>query len=182
VTDLDCAAFRAATFLALLVTNICTYIYIDIRIDVHIHTHVYHTYRHTLQNRHGIQNRVACTVAEHYSPSRSGRSIRGQSGSARTRRSRLYRKDTGNPALQDEQQLQAIGFGDSSRIWAYTGVERRRPSSWQLQNIRFPGDNGSIAWNQSGIVFSYLWFLFAIIACYILVQQLAGAINNRIWA
>jgi hypothetical protein len=44
------------------------------------------------------------------------------------------------------------------------------------------GDNGGIAWNQIGSVFSDLWILFAIIACYILVQQVLGLIINRFWA
>src|SRR5579883_2144323 len=45
---------------------------------------------------------------------------RGQSKSVRTRRSRLYRKYIADPALQDEQQLQASDFGDISRKWADT--------------------------------------------------------------
>jgi hypothetical protein len=43
-------------------------------------------------------------------------------------------------------------------------------------------DNGGIAWNQIGSVFSDLWILFAIVACYILVQQTLGLITNRFWA
>lgn len=39
-------------------------------------------------------------------------------------------------------------------------------------------NNGGIAWNQIGSVSFDLWFLSAIVACYILVQQMLGLIIN----
>jgi hypothetical protein len=44
------------------------------------------------------------------------------------------------------------------------------------------GNNSSIAWNQIGGVLSDLWILFAIVAGYILVQQILGLTINRFWA
>jgi hypothetical protein len=43
------------------------------------------------------------------------------------------------------------------------------------------GNNSGIAWNQIGAVFFDLWVLFAIAACYILVQQMLGLIINHFW-
>ena len=43
-------------------------------------------------------------------------------------------------------------------------------------------NNGGIAWNQIGGVFSDLWVLSAIVACYILIQQTQRLIVNRFWA
>jgi hypothetical protein len=42
-------------------------------------------------------------------------------------------------------------------------------------------NNGGIAWNQIGAVFSDLWILGAIAAGYILIQQVFGVIANHFW-
>ncbi len=42
-------------------------------------------------------------------------------------------------------------------------------------------DSNGIAWNQIGGVFSDLWILSAIAACYILVQQILELIANHFW-
>jgi hypothetical protein len=36
-----------------------------------------------------------------------------------------------------------------------------------------------VAWNQIGLVFLNLWILLAVVACYVLVQQVLTVINNR---
>ena len=43
------------------------------------------------------------------------------------------------------------------------------------------GNNNGIAWNQIGGVFFDLWVLSAIVAGYILVQQMLALIINRFW-
>jgi hypothetical protein len=40
-------------------------------------------------------------------------------------------------------------------------------------------NNTGIAWSQIGAVFLNLWILLAVVACYILVQQVLTVINNR---